>query len=174
MPKYSTGGGGDGGDGDSCELCGRSTGNLRRANVAGAELLVCRECAPHDDSKKRTSGSSGSASGGSDDTGTSRRKRAAQQQAKVYDRATGDSSHWETEGTDYEKDQLPHLVSGYSDHVADARQDAGVTVEELAAELDVDEADLRAVEDGRAARANVGGSVIQALEDRFGIELIDE
>ncbi|WP_256545545.1 helix-turn-helix domain-containing protein [Halobellus inordinatus] len=175
MPKYSTGSGSGGGDGDSCELCGRSTGNLRRANVAGAELLVCEDCAPHDDSQKTTSASSGADSGaGYDDSETSRSKRAAQKQARMYDQAKGDASHWEKEGTDYEQDRLPYLVTGYGDRVEAARQDAGLTTEELAAELDVEEADVVAVEQGRATRAGVGGSLVRALEERLGVELVDE
>jgi ribosome-binding protein aMBF1 (putative translation factor) len=171
MPKYSTGGGGGGGDGDSCELCGRSTGNLRRANVAGAELLVCESCAPHDDSRKRSSGSSADST--DEDTGPSRQKRAAQRQARMYDRAKGDATRWE-EGTDYEEDRLPYLVADYGDRAESARQEAGLTTEELAAELDVEETDLLAIEQGRATRADVGGSVVRALEERFGIELVDE
>jgi len=169
MPKYSTGSGGGGGDGDSCELCGRSTGNLRKANVAGADLLVCGDCAPHDDSRKQTADSGGE----SRDESVSRRKRAAQRQAEVYDQAKSDASHWE-EGTDYESDRLPYLVSDYGQRAEAARQDAGLTIEELAAELDVDESDIDAVEQGRATRAGVGGSLVRALEERFGIELVDE
>jgi len=93
----------------------------------------------------------------------------------VYDdSATGDSKHWEEGGTNYESDRLPYLVSGYGDDVAAARQDAGLTVEELAEELDVDEDDLFAVEDGRAATAGVGGSVVRALEERLGVDIVDE
>jgi len=92
----------------------------------------------------------------------------------MYDSVTGDSKHWEEEGTSYESDRLPYLVSGYGEAVSTARQDAGLTVEELADELDIDEDDLFAVEDGRAATANVGGSVVRALEDRLDVEIADE
>ena len=173
MPKYSTGGGGGGGDGDSCELCGRSTGDLTRANVAGADLLVCSECAPHDDARKTPrGGSSGGGSGGDDDT-PSREQRAAQRQARLYDQTRGDATHWES-GTDYEDDRLPYLVADYGDVAEAARRDAGLTVEELAAELDVAESDVDAVEQGRATRAGVGGSLVRALEERLGVELVDE
>ncbi|AUX08459.1 putative transcription factor, MBF1 like protein [Halalkaliarchaeum desulfuricum] len=173
MAKYSTGGGGGGGDGDACELCGRETGNLRPANVAGAELLVCRDCEPHGSNqtqseKKRDREST------RDDDEPSRKKRAAQQAAKMYDAGKGDSSHWEKEGTDYESDRLPYLVSEYGERAERARQDAGLRIEELAAELDVDEDDLLAIEQGRAARANVGGSVVRAVEERLDVELVDE
>jgi len=184
MAKYSTGGGG-GDDGDACELCGRETTDLQRATVAGAKLLVCSDCRPHDDagnapggrdgSGGSQSGSPGGASSESTGTGTeSRKKEIARKQAKMYDSATGDSKHWEEGGTNYESDRLPYLVSGYGDDVAAARQDAGLTVEELAKELDIDEDDLFAVEDGRAATAGVGGSVVRALEERLDVDIVDE
>lgn len=189
MAKYSTGGGGGSSDGDACELCGKASGRLSQANVAGAMLLVCPECAPHDDSRKTKRGpsrgnqsgsSSGSGSSGADSGGSSqsteknRKKRAAQRQAEVYDAAKGDSSHWEKKGTNYERDRLPYLISGYGEAVETARQEAGLTLEELATELDVDEQHIDAVEQGRATRAGVGGSVIRALEDELGIDLVDE
>lgn len=176
MAKYSTGDGGGGGDGDSCELCGATSSQLSKANVAGAVLLVCPDCAPHDDNLKTDSGGGGSSSSSqdSDDGPENRKKRAAQRQAEVYDAAKGDSSHWEEEGTNYEGDRLPYLVPDYGDRVSDAREDAGFSIAELAEELDIAESDLEAVEDGRATRANVGGSVIRALEDEFEIELVDE
>jgi len=182
MPKYSTGGGGGGDDGDACELCGRETTDLRKATVAGAKLLVCSNCRPHDDAGNAPSGrggSSGGSSGGSpggagsgSQPTESRNKELARKQAKMYD--SGDSKRWEEEGTSYESDRLPYLVSGYGDVVTEARQDAGLTVEEVATELELDEDDLLAVEDGRAATANVGGSVVRALEERFGIDVVDE
>ncbi|WP_281194193.1 transcriptional regulator [Halorubrum sp. F4] len=194
MPKYSTGGGGGDDDGGACELCGRETTNLQRANVAGARLLVCSNCRPHDDSRRGSgggggggSGSAGGAGGGSGTGGSgsaggadgtdgprSRTQEIANKQAKMYDAATGDSSHWEEEGTNYETDRLPYLVSGYGDLATEARREAGLTVEELAAELDVDEDDLLAIEDGRAATAGVGGSVVRAVAERLDVELVEE
>ncbi len=192
MPKYSTGGGGGGDDGDACELCGRETTNLKRANVAGAQLLVCSNCRPHDDAQKSggpggsggsrggtgrsSTGTSSGSSGGSGPTDgpSSRSQEIANKQARVYDAATGDSSHWEEEGTSYEDDRLPYLVSGYGDAARDARQDVGLTVDELAEELDADPDDLHAIEDGRAATANVGGSVVRAVAERLDVELVDE
>jgi len=184
MAKYSTGDSGGGGDGDSCELCGTASNRLSRANVEGAVLLVCPDCAPHDDNRKTTSdegGSSGSSSsgssgssGGSSDGPKDRKKRAAQRQAEVYDAAKGDSTHWEKEGTNYEGDRLPYLVADYGDRVTAAREDADLSIAELAAELDVEESDLEAIEDDRATRAGVGGSVVRALEDEFDIDLVDE
>lgn len=164
MPKYSTGGASGGGGGQTCELCGSSADSLRTADVAGAELTVCPDCASsHDESPDR-----------SPDEDQERKKQAAQNTARALDQATGDSSHWEENGTDYERDQLPYLVSDYGERVVRARQEAGLQREELAAELDIDESDLLAVEQARATQASVGGSVIAALEERLDVELSDE
>lgn len=179
MTKYSTGSDRGGGDGDACELCGRETANLERATVAGASLLVCSDCAPHGDTGGRGGGSGGG--GGSDASGSrtdadepNRRKRAAQNTARIYDASRGNTKRWEREGTDYEEDRLPYLVSGYGDRVEAARQDAGLTVEELAADLEADADDILALEQGRATRAGVGGSLVRAVEERLGVELVDE
>lgn len=108
-----------------------------------------------------------------DDESDSRKKRAAQKQAEVYDAATGDSTHWEEEGTNYEADQLPHLVSDYNERVGSARKAAELSIEELAQRLELNPADIEAVEEANALQADVGGSVVHALEDEFDIEIID-
>ncbi|WP_224268762.1 helix-turn-helix domain-containing protein [Haloprofundus salinisoli] len=173
MPKYSTGSGGGGGDGGSCELCGTESSKLRQENVAGATLMVCPDCASHGENKSRER-KRREQSRGRDESEPSRKKRAAQRTAKMYDAGTGDSKHWEQEGTNYERDRLPYLVRNYGDRVAEAREESELTTGDLAAELDVSERDLVAVEEGRATRAGVGGSVIRKLEDRLGIDLVDE
>lgn len=168
MAKYSTGGGGSGGTGDACELCGREETNLQQANVAGAQLMVCSNCAPHGEAESNDDG------GPTNDDEEDRKRRAAQNTAQMYDAGRGDSTHWEEEGTDYESDRLPYLVDDYGEVLEQGRQDAGLTVEELAAQAGLSEDDVLAVEQGRAARANVGGSVIRELEAVLEIELTEE
>lgn len=173
MAKYSTGGAGGGGDGGTCELCGTATDDLRRATVEGATLAVCPNCASL--GEQESSGGGGSSGGGeSDSRPENRRKRAAQNTARALDAATGDSSHWEEHGTNYDRDQLPYLVSDYGERVTRARQDAGFQREELAEDMGIDETDLLAVEQGRAVEASVGGSLIRTLEQRLDVELVDE
>ena len=175
MPKYSTGGSSGGADGDACELCGGTSNRLEQATVAGAELLVCPSCAPHDDTSRKDSrgndggsdSSSDTASGGSSGPGPFPKEGTSE----LWDR---DSSRWEQEGTDYEDDRLPYLVTDYGDRVTEARQEAGLKLEELAEEISVPEEDLLAVEQGRAARAGVGGSVIEKLEVALDLALVDE
>jgi ribosome-binding protein aMBF1 (putative translation factor) len=162
MAKYSTGGlGGD--SGGACELCGAEGKSLETATVAGAKLDVCSDCAKHGEAD---------GTGGDEDRSDRERRRNAAQNAARIDDARSANTDWE-EGADYEDDPLPYLVSGYGTVLESARQEAGLQLSDLAAELDVDEEDLVAIEQGRAARANVGGSVIEALEDRLNIDLAE-
>jgi len=164
MAKYSTGGGLD--SGDSCELCGASDVETQSVNIAGAQIQVCGDCAQHDDTAKQDQTDS--------DRAESERKRtAAQNTARMFGTTRGDSEHWES-GADYEDDQLPYLVSDYDDQLTEARQQAGYQLGELADELDLEEGELLALEQGRAIQAGVGGSVVTAVEEFLDIELVDE
>jgi ribosome-binding protein aMBF1 (putative translation factor) len=168
MAKYSTGGSGGGDDGGSCELCGAETDSLRTASVAGATLQVCRDCAPHDDAK-----ASGSTSDDGEDGGRDRKQRAARNVAAIRDAQQADTTRWEREGTNYDDDPLPYLVSGYGERVREARQEAGLGTAELADELGVNEEQVMAVEQGRAARAGVGGSLIAEIESELDVDLAE-
>lgn len=165
MAKYSTGGvGGDAGG--ACELCGAEGRDLETQTVAGARLQVCEECARHGDDR-------GSGGGGGGEEDRDRKREAARNTARIHDARKGDPEHWE-EGADYEDDPLPYLVRDYGERLREARQAAGLQPAELADELGADEADLLAVEQGRANRAGIGGSLVQALEERLDVELIEE
>ncbi|SEV86363.1 helix-turn-helix domain-containing protein [Natrinema salifodinae] len=177
MTKYSTGSS-SGGGGTTCELCGTESDSLTLASVAGAELEVCPDCAPHDDSKTHDRGRDRNRSDQETSTGgrgsndePSRKQKAAQNVAKANPVWDGDSKHWESEGTNYDDDPLPYLVSDYGEVVVEARRDAGLQREELAEELGVPETDVLAVEQGRATQAGIGGGLIEALEDRLGVTL---
>lgn len=172
MPKYSTGG--SSGDGASCELCGKQTEDLTTATVAGAELDLCPECVPHGERDDRPTTERDTGGDGDGDRKRDSGRRAAQNVARLRDAQGGDSTRWEREGTNYDRDQLPYLVSGYGDRARTAREDAELGVEELAEELRAGPDSVRAVEEGRAARAGVGGSLIAALEDRLDVTLTDD
>jgi len=159
MAKYSTGGGGSN-TSDTCELCGGADTDLRTATVAGATLEVCADCVEHDD---RTD-----TGGGEGRDGTA----AARNTARLHDAAAADPD-WE-EGADYDDDQLPYLVTDYADRLTAARQDAGYQLGELAEELELPEAELLALEQGRATQAGVGGSTVRVLEEALDVDLADE
>ncbi|OAQ52568.1 transcriptional regulator [Natrinema mahii] len=173
MAKYSTGSSGGGG-GTNCELCGTESDSLTLASVAGAELEVCPDCAPHDDStahgggdRKRSEQDAGSSDG------PDRKRKVAQNVAKANPVWDGDSEHWESEGTNYDDDPLPYLVSDYGEALVEARREAGLQREELAEELGAPEKDILAVEQGRATQAGVGGGLIEALEERLDVTLAE-
>lgn len=170
MAKYSTGDSSGGDGGGTCELCGEPSDSLRRANVAGASLQVCPSCAPHDDAARESAGGGDESA---DDEGD-RKRRAVRNAARASPNWDGDTTHWEEDGTDYEEDRLPYLVNDYGTTVEEARQDAGLQREELADELGVPEADLLAVEQGRATRAGIGGSLVAVLEERLDVELTEQ
>ncbi|MFC7165471.1 helix-turn-helix domain-containing protein [Halospeciosus flavus] len=165
MAKYSTGGSSGDADSGTCELCGASSDSLVTATVAGAELNVCSDCVNLDETPKTQRSRT-------DSDEQQRKRQAAQNTAQTIDAGKPDSSHWE-EGADYDSDQLPYLVSGYGEKVREARQEAGYQLDELAEELGLDENDLLAVEQGRATQAGVGGSVVEALEERLDLTLTE-
>ena len=168
MAKYSTGNAGGGDGGGACELCGTTTDRLSTATVAGAKLRVCSDCSSHGEPTDT------GPSGGSKPSDSERKRRAVENTAKANDVWDGDSSHWESEGTNYDDDPLPYLVSNYGEQVTAARQEQGLKQTELADELGVPEKDVLAVEQGRANRAGVGGALISALEDRLDVTLSEE
>jgi transcriptional regulator, XRE family len=168
MAKYSTGRGGGGAAASACELCGTDDVRLRAAEIAGAKLMVCASCAPHDDRATPSGGAGGTGGGGS------RRKQIARQQAKMIDRSKADADRWVREGTNYETDALPYLVDGYGEALQAARTAAELSVAELAALAAVDAATVQSVEAGRAISDEVGGSAIRALEEALDVRLVDE
>lgn len=169
MAKYSTGSGGGGDSEGTCELCGSPSDSLRDASIAGASLSVCRDCAPHDDRGPEHAPEETGSESDRPDPG----RRAAQKTAELADAAKADPDYWVEHGTNYEEDRLPYLVTGYGDTLQDARQSAGLTIEELAEECEVSVEDVEAVEQNRASRAGVGGSVVRKLEERLDIDLVE-
>lgn len=162
MPKYSAKSSGVTSTADACELCGEETASLDDVVVAGATLQVCSSCASHDDSTTSQDTSSEEQRGPSTPPSTG---------SSMWD---SDTSSWETEGTGYSDDPLPYLVDGYGDVVETGRTVAGLSVEEVARNIGVDEMTILAIERGQAARADIPGTVIEDLEEHLDIKLTDE
>lgn len=166
MPKYSVDGSSASKDGNACELCGTESSSVSKANVAGAKILVCGECSPHDDSQTAQDDTGES---GHDDRNVT--AEATDASASLWD---GDTSRWENEGTGYIDDPLPYLIDGYGDVVREAREERGVSVDELAERLQIPAMDLLSVERGQAAQSGVSGSVISDIETALEISVVDE
>lgn len=175
MTKYSTGGVSSNDEG-SCELCGAEGRSLQTERVAGAQLAICSECRTRHaegGKKARERDEYGQETGTRDPDEDDRQQRAVRNTARMNDAQKRNSKHWE-DGADYERDPLPYLVRGYGDRLANARAAIDLGTAELAGELDVDEADIIAIERGRATSADVGGSLITAIEERLDITLSDD
>jgi ribosome-binding protein aMBF1 (putative translation factor) len=175
MAKYSTGGVSSNEEG-SCELCGAEGRPLRTEQVAGATLAICPECrARHAEGGKeeRERDEYGQETGTRDPDEPDRQQQAVRNTVRMNDARRQDSEHWES-GADYEGDPLPYLVRGYGDRLAKARAAADLGTAELAGELGTDEADIIAIERGRATKADIGGSLVAALEERLNITLSDD
>jgi ribosome-binding protein aMBF1 (putative translation factor) len=110
MPKYSTEGSttDTSGEATACELCGNDSSSLQEASVAGAQLRVCDECTPHNDSQDETNNSDDTETG---DTDTDRTRDVIQKTTDESGYLNRDSSHWEKEGTNYTDDPLPYLIT---------------------------------------------------------------
>lgn len=175
MAKYSTGGISSDDEG-GCELCGAEGRPLRTEQVAGAQLAICPECRTrHSESDKteRERDEYGRETGTRDPDEPDRQQRAVRNTARMNDAQKQNSKHWE-EGANYDGDPLPYLVRGYGDRLANARAAIDLGTAELAGELDVDEADIIAIEQGRATNADIGGSLITAIEQHLNITLSNE
>jgi ribosome-binding protein aMBF1 (putative translation factor) len=172
MAKYSTGGVSSDNEG-SCELCGAEGRPLHTEQVAGATLAICPECRERHAGSTRERDEYGQETGTRDPDEPDRQQRAVRNTARMDNARRQDSKHWES-GADYEGDPLPYLVRGYGDRLAKARAAADLGTAELAGELDADEADIIAIEQGRATKAGIGGSLIATLEERLNITLSDD
>lgn len=177
MAKYSTGGISSDDEG-SCELCGAERTTLHTERVAGATLAVCSDCRTrHGETgtpgAERDHDEYGRETGTRDPDEPDRQQRAVRNTARMDDARSGDSSEW-VDGAEYEGDPLPYLVRGYGDRLANARAAADLGTADLADELDAPEDDIIAVEEGRATSAEVGGSLITAIETRLDITLTEE
>ncbi|WP_302083872.1 helix-turn-helix domain-containing protein [Salinibaculum rarum] len=120
---------------------------------------MCKDCDSHNDTQDK-------------DTPNARTERT--QKATTGSGIHGDSSHWEENGVDYTADPLPHLKDNYSDLAQTARQEAGLTEEELAIDLNISTTDVIAIETGRAIQAGISGTTISHLETHLDVELRDK
>lgn len=171
MAKYSTGSSsGGGGDSTNCEMCGKETDDLTTADVAGATLDVCDECNPNVDASESSSPEPQQSEQSTPSNPTDQNNRSSENVG--YTLSSTDGS-W-AEDASYEPDQTPYLVDGYDEKVIEARQEAGMTVQDLAEKAEVSEAALDAVEAGSAMTNGVGRRAIVALEKTLGIRIAEE
>lgn len=172
MPKYSTNSKNDSDDTEgkevtgvsNCELCGTESDNLRKAKVAQAMLVVCPSCSPLDDAAKDKS------NGTRDEDETDRTKQVIQ---KAVQNAPPQDDSWVDE-TQYDNNQMPYLVDGYSEMIQEAREKQDLNQAQLADKAGVGVKALRLIESGQALRTDAGKDEIKRLEVVLEINLIEE
>lgn len=181
MPKYSIGDGGH--ESGACEICGESADDLTDATISGADLRVCDDCATH--GVRDQTDSSPADQPASDSMPTSADPANQEDEPATQSpahRNTGpdtsllwdsDTSHWEESGVNYERNRLPHLVPDYAECVRTARLAADLSPADLVDELAITEQELSAIEQGEAATAGIGGSIITMLEDSLEVTLTE-
>lgn len=152
-------------EGGTCELCGDEVNTLYNANIEGATLEVCIECSPRDDNTKEEESR--------DNESANKTKDMINRTTPNADNVLPDSS-WAEEGVGYDSEPLPYLVKNYGEVVRDAREDRGLTQEELAEEVGVGLNIIRVIEQGQAASRDVGGTVIEALEEELDVQIEEE
>lgn len=152
-------------NGGTCELCGEEVDSLHLATIEGATLEVCKECYPQENGGQNSQ----------DETteSTNRTKDVINRTTVNAENALPDSS-WAVEGVGYDSEPLPYLVSDYGDIVEEAREEQGLTQEELAEEINVGLDIIRVIEQGQAASRDVGGDIIENLEEVLGVQLEEE
>lgn len=175
MPKYSTGDTPSQSSAETataCELCGQDASTLTDATIAGAQLSVCTDCNPHDDST--------SSKQPTDDQDTSTTEHIEDNQDLTVSTTNPssylnqDTSHWEANGTNYDKDKLPYMTTNYGSKMKTARQEHGLTQEELAERIQVEPQDIELMESGQIRSTDIQGSHVAAIEEKLKIRLSDQ
>ena len=147
-----------------CEMCGASQASLTTTKVEGAELELCDSCTDFGTevrtestttsaSKYSTSSSSGKASGssGSSGSGGSKSTSSSQRRRDMFD-------------------DMDEIATDYDDRVRDAREDANLTQEELANQLNEKASLIRKIERGDMLPSD---SVQKKLERALDISLVE-
>ncbi|USZ68303.1 multiprotein bridging factor aMBF1 [Halorussus salilacus] len=120
-----------------CEMCGADTGSPKTIKVEGAELDVCDDCADFgtevktpDSGSTSTKYSTSSSSGSSTSSGTS-----------------SSSSSSRSRRSDM-FDDMDELAQDYDDRIRDAREETGMSQEDLAKKLNEKASLIRKLERG--------------------------
>lgn len=168
MAKYSTGTSYSSGEGDTCEMCGNSDGQLKLTNVAGAKLLVCNSCTSHEDSSK------GDSSNGNDNESSNEENVVKSgPEGTGYTINRTDSSWVENSRPQYQKEDTPYLVNQYSNVIMEAIQEEKTSVDEFLDSSDAPKEQIQHLLNNDAFSEGVSRATVELLEKELGIRIID-
>jgi len=124
-----------------CEMCGSETSSPNRVKVEGAELDVCDECTDFGTEVKQQSSSSASTKYSTSSSGSSSSS------------SSGSSSSSSSSGGSSQRrrdmfDEMDELAQDYDETVRTAREDAGMSQEDLARKLNEKASLIRKIERG--------------------------
>lgn len=140
-----------------CEMCGAETGSPKTVKVEGAELEVCDNCADFGTEVETQETSSTSTKYSTSSSGSSSSSSSS----------TGSSSSSQTRRSDM-FDDMDELVQDYDDRIRSAREDAGLSQEDLADDLNEKASLIRKLERGDVLPSD---EVQTKLERKFDFSL---
>ena len=150
-----------------CEMCGAEQSSLTTTKVEGAKLELCDECTEFGTAVKTESSSSGSSkySTSSSSSGSSGGSSGATSTG-----STGGSGGSSNQRRKDMFDDMDEIATDYDDRIREAREDEGLTQEELANNLNEKASLIRKLEGGDVLPSD---EVRKKLESTFDITLTE-
>lgn len=141
-----------------CEMCGAETGSPKTIKVEGAELDVCDNCADFGTEVKTQESSSTSTKYSTSSSSSSSSESSA---------SSSSSSSSRTRRSDM-FDDMDEIAQDYDDRIRNARENASLSQEDLANELNEKASLIRKLERGDILPSD---DVQRKLESELGISL---
>ncbi|SEV92311.1 multiprotein bridging factor aMBF1 [Halobacterium jilantaiense] len=144
-----------------CEMCGKEVSNPKTVKVEGAEIDVCDDCADFGTEVKTDSSSSTSTKYSTSSSSQSSGSSGSSQ-------SSGGSSGGRRRRDMF--DEMEELAGDYDDRLRNAREQEGLSQEELADELNEKASVIRKLERGDSLPSD---DVREKLENHLGISLTE-
>jgi len=145
-----------------CEMCGSETSSPNHVKVEGAELDVCDECTDFGTEVKQQSSSGASTKYSTSSTGSSGSSGSS----------SGSSSSSSSGGSSRPRndmfDEMDELAQDYDDIVRSAREEAGMSQEDLARNLNEKASLIRKIERGDTLPSD---DIQRKLESSLDVDL---
>lgn len=149
----------------SCTMCG-SKSKLRLESVAGATVVICKECS--ENSIKDTD------KGRDKESDDKKSKVSNKSDTNKYDKrhlATNRDSSWvEKDRADYGNVKTPYMLPNYEKKINNKIDDKE-KIKEISSEINISKDNLLSVVNGNAVQDEVGKSVITEIENYLDIKL---
>ncbi len=142
-----------------CEMCGKETSDPNRVKIEGAELDVCDECTDFGTEVKTQDSASS--------TSTKYSTSSSESSSSSSSSTSSSSSSSSRRQTDM-FDDMDELAQDYDDVIRDAREQAGMSQEDLAKSVNLKASLIQKLEHGDTLPSD---DVQQKLESKLDINL---